>query len=97
MQNRKITATEFAQPSIGTLSSGFYKILQNAGFKPDFTAGHSFGELTALWAAGVYSDDDFYFLAKSRGKAMAPLSDPDFDAGTMLAVKGDIEKIKDRY
>ena len=93
-QNRKITATEFAQPSIGALSIGFYKILQNAGFKPDFTAGHSFGELTALWAAGVYSDEDFYFLAKSRGKAMAPLSEPGFDAGTMLAVKGDVEKIK---
>ena len=93
-QNRKITATEFAQPAIGTLSAGFFKIFQNAGFKPDFTAGHSFGELTALWAAGVYSDEDFYFLAKSRGNAMAPLSDPGFDAGTMLAVKGDIEKIK---
>ena len=93
-QNKKITATEFAQPSIGTLSLGFYKLLQNAGFKPDFTAGHSFGELTALWAAGVYSDDDFLFLAKSRGKAMAPLSDPNFDAGTMLAVKGDIEKVE---
>ncbi|MDP2964566.1 MAG: beta-ketoacyl synthase N-terminal-like domain-containing protein [Pelolinea sp.] len=93
-QNRKITATEFAQPAIGTLSLGFFKILQNAGFKPDFTAGHSFGELTALWAAGVYSDEDFYFLAKSRGKAMAPLSDPGFDAGTMLAVKGDVEKLK---
>ena len=93
-QNRKITATEFAQPAIGTLSLGFYKILQSAGFKPDFTAGHSFGELTALWAAGVYSDEDFFFLAKSRGKAMAPLSDPGFDAGTMLAVKGDIEKLK---
>ena len=93
-QNRKITVTEFAQPAIGTLSTGFFKILKNAGFKPDFTAGHSFGELTALWAAGVYSDEDFYFLAKSRGKAMAPLSEPGFDAGTMLAVKGDIEKIK---
>jgi acyl transferase domain-containing protein len=93
-QNKKITATEFAQPAIGTLSLGFYKILQNAGFKPDFTAGHSFGELTALWAAGAYSDEDFFSLAKSRGKAMAPLSDPNFDAGTMLAVKGNIEKLK---
>ena len=25
---------------------------------------------------------------------MAPLSDPNFDAGTMLAVKGDIEQLK---
>ena len=32
-----------------------YKLLQQAGFKADFTAGHSFGELTALWAAGVFT------------------------------------------
>ncbi|MGB1039844.1 MAG: hypothetical protein ACPGVD_03145, partial [Flavobacteriales bacterium] len=37
-----------------------------AGFKPNFTAGHSFGELTALWAAGVYDDNTFLALAKKR-------------------------------
>jgi acyl transferase domain-containing protein len=93
-QAKKITETEFAQPAIGTLSAGLFRMLQKAGFKPNFTAGHSFGELTALWAAGVVSDEDFFFLAKSRGKAMAPLADPNFDAGTMLAVKGDAEKIR---
>ncbi len=93
-QSRKLTETEFAQPAIGTLSVGLFRMLQKAGFKPNFTAGHSFGELTALWAAGLYSDEDYLFLAKSRGKAMAPLSDPNFDAGTMLAVKGDVENIR---
>jgi acyl transferase domain-containing protein/acyl carrier protein len=94
IQAKKITQTEFAQPAIGTLSAGLFRMLQQAGFKPDFTAGHSFGELSALWAAGVFSDEDFFFLAKSRGKAMAPLADPNFDAGTMLAVKGDAEKVR---
>jgi len=94
-QTRNLTATKMAQPAIGTLSMGFYKILENVGFKPDFIAGHSFGELTALWAANVYSDEDFLSLTKSRGEAMSPLSDPNFDAGTMLAVKGDIEKLKE--
>jgi malonyl CoA-acyl carrier protein transacylase/acyl carrier protein/molecular chaperone GrpE (heat shock protein) len=94
-QNRKLTRTEFAQPSIGTLSAGLYTLLSKTGFKPDFAAGHSFGELTALWAASVYSDDDFHFLARSRGKAMSPLADSNFDAGTMLAVKGDVEKVRE--
>lgn len=94
-QNLKLTRTEFAQPSIGTFSAGLYSLLKKAGFKPDFAAGHSFGELTALWAAGVYSDDDYFFLARSRGKAMSPLADPNFDAGTMLAVKGDVEKVRE--
>ncbi|MBI9088117.1 MAG: SDR family NAD(P)-dependent oxidoreductase [Desulfobacterium sp.] len=82
--------TEFAQPAIGTLSSGMYKIFKNAGLTIDFSAGHSFGELTALYAAGVMEEKDFYFLARARGKAMAAPDDGDFDAGTMLAVMGDV-------
>ncbi len=94
-QSNSLTRTEHAQPAIGALCAGMYKILQEAGFKADFIAGHSFGELTALWAAGVYEDDDYYMLAKARGKAMAPPPDPEFDAGTMLAVKGDISALQD--
>ena len=93
-QSNHLTRTEHAQPAIGTLSAGLYKLLQQAGFKADFAAGHSFGELTALWAAGVYDDDAYYTLAKARGKAMAPPADSSFDAGTMLAVKGDVEALQ---
>ncbi len=86
--------TEYAQPAIGVFSAGLYGILQQAGFTADFTAGHSFGELTALWAAGVLSEADYLFLVKSRGQAMAAPKDPDHDAGSMLAVKEDISKIE---
>ncbi len=86
--------TEYAQPAIGMLSAGLYKILQQAGFKSDFVAGHSFGELTALWAGGVLSDEDYCFLVKARGQAMAAPQDPDYDAGTMLAVKEEISKVE---
>ncbi|HMN58929.1 MAG TPA: acyltransferase domain-containing protein, partial [Anaerolinea sp.] len=89
-----LTRTEHAQPAIGSISVGLYKLLQAAGFAPDFAAGHSFGELTALWASGVLGDQDYYFLAKSRGKAMSAPDDPTFDTGTMLAVKGDALKVK---
>ncbi len=76
------------------LSAGLYSILQKAGFKSDFVAGHSFGELTALWAAGVLSEQDYLFLVKSRGQAMAAPQDPDHDAGSMLAVKEEISKVE---
>lgn len=85
--------TEIAQPSIGALSAGMYNVLKEAGFEPHFTAGHSFGELTALYAANVLSMEDYLFLAKERGKAMAAPDGVNFDAGIMLAVIGDIEKI----
>ena len=94
-QAAALTSTEYAQPAIGVFSVGLYQILQQAGFKPDFVAGHSFGELTALWAAEVLSQSDYLFLAKARGQAMATPNQPDFDAGVMLAVKAEVGKIED--
>jgi acyl transferase domain-containing protein/acyl carrier protein len=96
-KNEQIAAlqrTEYAQPAIGVFSAGLYSIFQQAGFQSDFTAGHSFGELTALWAAGVLSEEDYLYLVKSRGQAMAAPKDPDHDAGSMLAVKEDISKVE---
>jgi len=87
--------TENAQPAIGSFSLGLYQILQQAGFKPDFVAGHSFGELTALWAAGVLNDEDYFFIVQARGQAMASPAEPNFDAGAMLAVTGDINDVQD--
>ncbi len=93
-QAQALQSTEYAQPAIGVFSAGLYKILQQAGFKPDFVAGHSFGELTALWAAQVFSDQDYFALIKARGQAMAPPDDPDSDAGSMLAVRGSVDEIQ---
>ncbi len=80
--------TDYAQPAIGVFSTSLYKLLQQAGCKPDFVAGHSFGELTALWAAGVLSEADYAVLVKARGQAMAAPNATQ-DAGAMLAIKGD--------
>ncbi len=33
--------------------------------------GHSFGELTALHAAGYYDEDAFHYLSFKRGELMA--------------------------
>ncbi len=70
-QSEALRRTDYAQPAIGALSVGLFRILEKAGFTADFTAGHSFGELTALWAAQVLSDEDYFALVKARGQAMA--------------------------
>jgi polyketide-type polyunsaturated fatty acid synthase PfaA len=93
VQQVTLTQTQNAQPAIGAMSMAQYKVIQRAGFKPNFTAGHSFGELTALWAAGVYDDNTFLALAKTRGAAMAT-SNPNADAGSMLAVKASAEDVQ---
>ena len=84
IQETLLRRTEFAQPAIGALSAGQFRALTELGFTADGYLGHSFGELTALWAAGSLTTDDFFTLARARGRAMAP--QPGAETGTMLAV-----------
>ncbi|QDE31898.1 type I polyketide synthase [Shewanella polaris] len=84
-QQAALTNTANAQSAIGAVSMGQYAILTQAGFKADMVAGHSFGELSALCAAGVISQADYYQLAFARGQAMAA-TPKDQDAGVMYAI-----------
>ncbi|WP_284198771.1 beta-ketoacyl synthase N-terminal-like domain-containing protein, partial [Shewanella decolorationis] len=101
-QETALTNTLYAQSAIGALSMAQYALFTQAGFTPDMLAGHSFGELSALCAAGVISMDDYIKLAFERGLAMAQSpqdASSSRDAGVMYAVilkqKQDIEAIND--
>ncbi|MRH88307.1 acyltransferase domain-containing protein [Nocardia sp. SYP-A9097] len=91
-QEIALRRTEFAQPAIGALSAGQFEVLRDFGFRAEGYLGHSFGELTALWASGAVTGDDFFGLARARGAAMTVHEG--VDAGTMVAVgagRADIE------
>ncbi|WP_297897696.1 type I polyketide synthase [Shewanella sp.] len=99
-QEAALTNTLFAQSAIGTVSMAQYSLLTQAGFAPDMVAGHSFGELSALCAAGVISSVDYVELAFARGHAMAQVpsdTGTQVDLGTMFAIilkqKNDIDAI----
>ena len=83
-QETLLRRTDFAQPAIGALAVGQFRVLNDFGFRPDGLLGHSFGELTALWASGSVSTDDYFALARARGAAMVVPEGE--DAGTMTAV-----------
>ncbi|MEZ8947648.1 phosphopantetheine-binding protein [Vibrio sp. 10N.247.311.18] len=91
-QEAVLTNTANAQSAIGTVSMGQFDIMTQAGFKADMVAGHSFGELSALCASGVISQDDYYQLAFARGDAMAA-TPKQGDSGTMFAVILDADKL----
>ncbi|KAA8668312.1 type I polyketide synthase [Vibrio gigantis] len=91
-QEAVLTNTANAQSAIGTLSMSQFDIMTQAGFKADMVAGHSFGELSALCASGVISQDDYYQLAFARGDAMAATPEQG-DNGTMFAVILDADKL----
>ncbi|MDT9682378.1 beta-ketoacyl synthase N-terminal-like domain-containing protein [Streptomyces sp. TRM76323] len=83
----RLRRTAYAQSAIGALSMGQYRWLRELGLAPDGVLGHSFGELTALWAAGALTDEGFTALARARGLAMEPPAGQDADAGAMAAVR----------
>ncbi|WP_181698313.1 type I polyketide synthase [Nocardia sp. GTS18] len=83
-QESALRRTEFAQPAIGALAAGQFRVLTEFGLRAHGYLGHSFGELTALWASGALSTEDFFGLARARGAAMTVADDA--EAGTMVAV-----------
>ncbi|QBS45023.1 type I polyketide synthase [Nocardia sp. CS682] len=83
-QETALRRTEFAQPAIGALSAGQFQTLTGYGFRADGYLGHSFGELTALWAAGALGTEEFFELARARGVAMTP--EEGVEAGTMVSL-----------
>ncbi|MEE9208996.1 MAG: SDR family NAD(P)-dependent oxidoreductase, partial [Kiloniellales bacterium] len=89
-QKRDLQSTDVAQPAIGTVSLVALRILESFGFTFDAAAGHSYGELTALHAAGRLDSNAFHLLSKLRGKLMA---EGEGDRGSMLAVTADRETI----
>lgn len=82
-QSERLRATQHAQPAIGAVSLGALRILEHFGVQADATAGHSFGELTALCAAGRIDGDSLHRLANKRGELM---NMGNGDHGSMLAV-----------
>ncbi len=91
-QRRALAATNVAQPAIGALSLGLLDLVRRLGLAPARVAGHSYGELAALHAAGVLCEDDFLRLSESRGRLM---NDVGGEPGGMAAVALSLERVKD--
>ena len=85
-QFRKLTQTENAQPAIGAASAALLAVLTKLGLKPDATGGHSFGEITALYASGGITLKALLEIARKRGELMSVASS--VPAG-MLSVRKD--------
>lgn len=70
-QSERLTDTRIAQTAISIASTICLDLLLESGLKPDMSAGHSFGEFTALHCAGVLSRAGLQRVARERGRVMA--------------------------
>ncbi|KAA1191377.1 ACP S-malonyltransferase [Paenibacillus sp. B2(2019)] len=66
----ELKQTVNTQPALLTASVAYLEALREQGLKPDYVAGHSLGEYSALVAAGVLSYEDAVTLVRLRGRFM---------------------------
>ncbi|WP_245738422.1 type I polyketide synthase [Streptomyces sparsogenes] len=96
-QRDRITDTRVAQPALGVVGLAAHALLTSAGVRPDMAAGHSYGELVALCAAGALAPAALLELSAERASAILDAArDAGPEPGTMAAVsasRDDVERV----
>ncbi len=90
-QEKSLRSTDVAQPALGAVALGALKVLESFGVKADSFAGHSYGELVALHAAGRFDEKTLHSLSGLRGRLMASGKG---DLGSMLAVQASLSDLE---
>ena len=91
-QEQALTATQCAQPALALVEMALWSWLDSLGVQADMAAGHSFGELVALAAAGVIDTAALLRLAQARARAM--LDAVGSEPGGMAAVALDAASLR---
>ncbi|WP_405845405.1 SDR family oxidoreductase [Streptomyces sp. NBC_01518] len=92
-QQAGLTDTRVAQPALGIAGLAAHALLTEAGVRPDMAAGHSYGELVALCAAGAIAPEALLELSAERAAAILEATGAD-DPGTMAAVAAGAEDVE---
>jgi len=66
----QLRLTENTQPAMLTVSLAAFAVLRSKGLRPDYVAGHSLGEYSALVAAQSLALPDAVRLVRKRGRYM---------------------------
>ncbi|AIQ41729.1 ACP S-malonyltransferase [Paenibacillus sp. FSL R7-0312] len=82
--SRLLDTTAYTQPALYVVNVlSYLKELRDSGEAPDFVAGHSLGEYSALYAAGVFDFETGLKIVQKRGALMNTAT-----GGGMAAVIG---------
>ncbi|MFJ3776110.1 SDR family NAD(P)-dependent oxidoreductase [Streptomyces sp. NPDC090075] len=88
-----LTDTRAAQPALGITGLAAHALLTSVGVRPDMAAGHSYGELVALSAAGAFDPEALLVLSAERAAAILAATGTD-DPGSMAAVSAGAEDVE---
>ncbi len=92
--DRRLAETMYLQPALTCVCLGLWRRFSEAGLRPNATAGHSLGELSALVACGAAEPEDIVLLAADRGRFMQEAAAG--KNGAMAAVSGvSVETVED--
>jgi len=82
--DEELKRTEITQPALVTVSIAAFRVLRSKGLAPDYVAGHSLGEYSALVAAGSLDFADAVRMVHKRGRYMQEAVPP--GVGAMAAL-----------
>lgn len=93
-QRAAVTDTRVAQPVLGMAGLAAHELLGLAGVRPRLAAGHSYGELVALCAAGALAAEDLPAISARRALAILDAVGEGADPGSMAAVAAGAEQVE---
>ncbi|MFO0752029.1 MAG: SDR family oxidoreductase [Thermodesulfovibrionales bacterium] len=94
---KALTGTDVAQPALGAVEAGLWRLMESFGVRPDMAAGHSYGEFVALFAAGALDFPALLSVSEARGRLIVDaVKNACTEPGSMAAVQAprrDVEKM----
>lgn len=83
----RLADVEVLQPTLFAVHAGLVALLRSWGIAPDCVVGHSFGEVSAAWAAGALTLEDALRVHVVRSRVMKRLA----GLGRMVVVEAGVE------
>ncbi|MGE3818630.1 MAG: SDR family NAD(P)-dependent oxidoreductase [Isosphaeraceae bacterium] len=89
---KRLAAPEVVQPALGAAAVGLLDLLNRLRIEPQMLAGHSYGELVALHAAGVFDRERLTILSEARGRLLRDAAGA--EPGIMAAMRASDEQVQ---